>query len=244
MRGRRFVGLVMVAILIGEGVGYFASGSTSHQSTQTITQTITKTTTITLGGTGPVDCGYNKGCYSAGPSGQVLSLSILSTTIAPNGSLLFQLAESNPTTNYINLTKTNGWFLPGLTDLYPCYGGFPPYGLSVFLGYDTLQNISAGSNLIHSTSLLCYNMPYNITMYSIHPLSSQVDGLAAGKVVQSNLGYSNVIYAIKGDVLPDGGNTSELVLSLGSSMPNNYTIVAGDEWGDVAVLHFEVKLAA
>lgn len=61
---------------------------------------------------------------------------------------------------------------------------------------------------------------------------------AIGGVRFGWIGY-NAIYAIDGNVLRSGQYFT-FVYSIGSSRPAVYTLAAGDEWGDLVLIHFRV----
>lgn len=226
MRGGVAAILVVAIVIISAAAGYFAGISTTVRTVH-----------------GPTNqCGLSAFCSVESPSGLVLTISIRTTSVMPNASLWFEIDEFNPTTHYINLSYSAGWILPSLRALWPCYHGAPPFGMAVFRGYYTLQNVTSATDVMrpnsvpHCPALLAY-----ATGFSISPWSNQIQILYSDGSNYTMSSYSDSLYTINYGTtstpdMPDinGG------YSLGSSQPAVYTIAAGDEWGALLLFHFAV----
>jgi len=194
--------------------------------------------------------------------GLKLTLSVNSTTIPSQDAIGITASVLNtlPTAN--NLTASNNWAVDGLRS-GPCDPPgnttnklFSPVGVGVFRGMYGLNNISsAGSPLFVWAPISCPadyafngNQSYplsSITSYSLLPGSD--NGTYAGYYVASytpetlakgvfptRIAVQADIYAANSTGFPGDYN------SLLSSLPANYTLVAGDEWGQLTLLHFSV----
>lgn len=180
-------------------------------------------------GSGAVYCSFNSACTAYNASGIALTLSINSTTVRSNGSLIFSVSLVNPTDAPISKSNTSAWYVPSLPLSWPCFDGSIPYAFEVFAGRYTLANISSASDIIHPDVLpACISTvrTANATTYTLGSRSTW-------------LSFSSEIYAIPGGAIKSGG-TMVGVYSLRSDMPSVYTMVAGDEWGDIVVVNFSV----
>ena len=107
-----------------------------------------------------------------------------------------------------------------------------PIGIAILKGYYTLQNMSGASSLWLYPNLPCPPMLLGTTGYTFQPLSDM-----ATRECSSSFSCHDYI-AIKGHLaiggyLVDNDHANPF-------QPGNYTIVGGDEWGDVAIRHFVV----
>lgn len=191
---------------------------------------------------GPIaECSFVTQCTAENPSGLLLTLTINTTEVRPDGAFGVGISEYNPTTHFVNMSKSNNWQLVGLS-WGPCDGGTYPFGIAIFRGYYTLANVSTAKNVLTYGFTFCVSHP-DETAPSISPLAS---------LVPESLPDFGQIYAINGNTInytssTVQGNTtsvvhpsSSTVNSLGSAEPAVYTIAAGDEWGDLTLLHFAV----
>jgi hypothetical protein len=184
-----------------------------------------------------------------------LTLSVNSTTIPGEDAISITTSVLNtlPTAN--NLTASNGWAIDGLSS-GPCDLGnstnklYYPVGVGVFKGTYGLNNLSsAGSplsvwGLVECVSYVVLigsqSYPLNsITSYSLLPGSDS--GTYAGYYgVSGSLAKGAFATRIVDQETINATNGTGFYNSLQSSPPANYTLVVGDEWGQVALLHFSV----
>jgi hypothetical protein len=219
--------LVVVAAVVG---GYFLGVSNPRTSTVT-------TAAASYGIL--ADCGFETSCSAVNPSGLLLTLSINTTSVRSNGSFLLRVSEINPTSHFVNLTKSSNWFLNSLPLFWMCSPDV--YGVAIFRGYYTLQNISSAKNIIlyNTNELFCPELSSVIGSFSVPPSYSQECFLHNGTMICSIDRLATSVYAIQGGTLKTGNESSQ-VYSLQSSEPGVFTIAAGDEWGTFALLHFFV----
>jgi hypothetical protein len=190
--------------------------------------------------------------------GLKLTLTVNSTRIPSQDAIGITASVVNTLSTANNITASNAWAVNGLLS-GPCDLGdstnelFSPVALGVFKGTYGLNDISsAGSPLFVWALVECPidygfigNQAYalaNITSYSLLPRSD--NGTYAGYYIVS---YSPETLA-KG-VFPTqmvdqaaiyAANGTGFFNSLGSALPANYTLMAGDEWGQVTLVHFSV----
>jgi len=146
---------------------------------------------------------------------------------------------------------------------------YSPIGFGVFRGTYGLGNISsAGRSLFVWAEIGCpadfvsvgsqYDNLQNITSYSLLPGSD--NGTYAGYYVvptsepppvcksgvctytQAPRTYAKGVFGVRmfAEDTVYAANGTGFYNSLDSAAPANYTLVAGDEWGQISVLHFEV----
>lgn len=177
-------------------------------------------------------CGSPTSCSSQALPDLTLELRLNATVVPPTGSLVISVYEYNPTGSVVTLKSEQHWVNDDLLEGYLCYSGQPPVGAAVYKGYYTLKNLStAGGNLLFVPSLVACVTSRAPAAFSFPP---SVPGSVPSQ-------YSGVfqIYAVEGSCLWVGG-TCNNVRSLGSASPAVYTVVAGDEWGNLALTHFAV----
>lgn len=106
-----------------------------------------------------------------------------------------------------------------------------PIGIAILKGYYTEQNMSEAGSLWLYPNLPC-PMPLGITGYTFQPMSN----VATRECSPSFSCHDSI--AIEGNLTIGGylsGNGNVTPFESGT-----YTIVGGDEWGDVAIQHFTV----
>jgi len=239
MRNGALASLLVVAILVGAGAGYIigTANQRSAVSSTTVVSTTTNTQTLTM--QSPyAECGFTTSCSVTNPSGIVLTMELNTTFVRPNGSLSVTVNELNPTTHDINMSAADNWFLSDLPSLWICYTGSPPYGIDIFRGYYTIQNVSMARNIINLSeyvlpALCIYSQA--VTGFTFKAGSSFVP--RGGFIVANGLGRYQ-FGATNGKLARLNFTYGEY--SLWSSEPAVYTIAVGDEWGDLALAHFTV----
>jgi len=265
----RIAVIVVIAMITVVGLGVVSSGvlnsassttaSTSGSSSSATTITTGSSTSSSSSVTLSSSSGLNQTLETTNSTlGLELLLSVNSTTIPSEDAINIstQVLNTRPTAN--NLTASDDWAIQDLSS-GPCDLGnstnklFSPVGLGVFRGTYALNNISsAGRPLFVWAAVSCPadfifigNQSYplrSITSYSLLPKSDNgtytgyyaVPGTPenlAKRVFPTGMGASGAIYAANG---------TGFYNSLHSALPSNYTLVAGDEWGQLTLLHFEV----
>jgi hypothetical protein len=190
-----------------------------------------------------------------------LTLSADSTIIPKYDTIDISTSVANMLPQMNNLTATSNWAIQNLR-AGPCdYTEhndssllFSPVGIAVFRGNYGINNISAASALPIWAEITCpaqfgYNEKtgldgrlVNISSYALLPSSDS----AYYTAYYSPMDFGSPI--MKGEFTTQmsteaqiyaGDNTTDHD-SLLSSAPSNYTVVAGDEWGQLVLLHFLV----
>jgi hypothetical protein len=191
--------------------------------------------------------------------GLKLTLSVNSTTIPSQDAIGVTASVQNILQTANNLTASDDWAVSGLSSGSCDPQGnstnflFFPVGLGVFRGTYGLNNISSAGRPLYVWALISCPADFAFVGNQTYPLSSITSySLLPGSDNGSYAGYYVVSFAP--ETLAKGVFPTQMVdqvaiyaaggtgfyNSLGSSLPGNYTLVAGDEWGQLALLHFSV----
>ena len=259
--GRRALGtpklfsILVVAVVAVSAATAMLSGRPSNGSSSSAT-----TSTYSSQGGGTRQGGPSSSVETVNSSlGLKLTLSVNSTTIPSQDAIGITASVLNVLRTANNQTAADNWTVGGLSSGSCDPPGnstnrlFSPVGLGVFRGTYGLNNItSAGSPLFAWAAISCPadlvfigNQSYglsSITSYSLLPgsdngtyagyyvLSYAPETLAKG-LFSTQMTAWTAIYAANG---------TGFYNSLDSSLPARYTLVAGDEWGQLTLLHFSV----
>lgn len=227
--------LVVAVVIVSAAAGYYAGISGSQPKVATIAQ-----------------CGFVRFCSVESASGLVLTASIngSATIVKPNGSLVFEVDEFNPTTHYIDLSPSDHWFVSSMPYIWQScspHHDFPTSGIEIFRGYYTLQNVTSAKNILSIPVPRCPAGMHPIaTGFSVSPSSDRVQvQWNNGQNDSMTDGISGYVFANEG-LIACGADLKSwcAVASLGSSQPAVYTIAAGDEWGALLLSHFWVVTCA
>jgi len=176
--------------------------------------------------TGPVSA------TGSGSSGLVLNLSINGSSIAEGHGVEVHISETNSLSSMNNVTTSQNW---GTNfSLGRCSADYP-FGIALFKGHYTLQNFMEGERVSLQSPVqnyLCVRPPFSTSYYHFLPKSDTA-------VVQVDMGNQTVTLPMGTSISITGYWTAE-----GSFTPlqhGTYTLVAGDEWGTLALLHFIVN---
>jgi hypothetical protein len=144
-------------------------------------------------------------------------------------------------TEYNTLSKTNKrpiadkWPIKGLSDGICGTDNFP-FGIAIFQGNYTADNISTATPLILDNPNIivpdCMPSVFNFTAYDFKPSSD---------IAFLNAPYGSTTFEMSREVTAGvywEGNRPDAVQQFFA--PGVYTVVAGDEWGNLVVLHFTV----
>lgn len=256
----------IVVIVVMASVAYMAisyqsagSGNTSISSTASSSEVSTASASSSQSAETTSFAGLGSATITTNSSslGLELTLSVNSTTVPSQDAIEISISVLNALPDANNLSASNDWAIGGLS-AGPCDLGnstnklFFPVGISVFRGTYGLNNLSSAGKPLSVWALVeCVvdgvsvgNQYYplgSITSYSLLPGSNsgtyagyyaKTPGTLVKGVFPTRIAVQESIYAANATGL--GYN------SLGSSVPANYTLVAGDEWGQVTLLHFSV----
>ena len=203
------MGLVAFAIILIVGFGVYFSTTLNPTSTTNTTAQENQTTSS---------------------NGLQLQLSVNVTSITSGESVLITVGEYNTLMTPNNLSAAQKWGVNGLS-LGPCGNEYAqPFGVAVFQGLYTTQNLSQGNPLRIFPILACPMYIRLVTGYLFQPQSNVAAVLPGGSATNgipmvANLTVSHVYET----------NMQSQVLR-----PGVYTVVGGDEWGALTILHFTV----
>ena len=187
----------------------------------------TQTTSTTLTGVNSAS--------SQSANGLELSLSLDTTTYKLYQDVSIVIDEKNTLSKTNNVPVANKWRLIGLSS-GPCTQGFP-VGIAVFSGYYSSTDVLKGTPLVIFNPNQVYNCPIEIIpdSYSFQPSSDIADLVAS-----SGPGIPNVKRQIQSTITLSGYWNNGANSKFTNFGPGIYTIVGGDEWGALVVLHFTV----
>ena len=164
-------------------------------------------------------------------SGLNLSLSLSSTLINPGQVVSVNIDEQNTLSTENTVPSSRNWPVPGLS-LGPCGSLNLPIGIEIISGFYLSSNIT-GAQPLQLSEPGTYFCPaiLLIDSYTFEPHSDMVIGTFTGRV-NSTVDASG--YWAR------GGPSSPASFQLVEFAPGTYTVVGGDEWGSLAILHFTV----
>ena len=177
---------------------------------------------------------------SASGNGLSLSLSLDSTTYHPGQEVAIAIDIKNTLSVENDVPVSDNWSYPNL-EIGPCDngpGGFGyPYGIAIFQGDYTSSEFSTATSL----ALYDYSVPPSCpgpmpsSAFDFKPLSDIATVISgSSSLPDSTIGMNTQLAATRywTGVRPD---TSEHGFG-----PGVYTVVGGDEWGNLVILHFTV----
>lgn len=163
-------------------------------------------------------------------NGLIFKMETRTTSIIEGGTMSIVLREINPTEKIVNIASSNEWAIPYLT-LGPCYSNYP-IGVAVFRGFVTQNELSSHGplNLFRPGVYDC-NSDYPVSLFSILPRSDHASATpvsSSNPVLNLTLGKEILIYGYW-----DG-------IQFIKFKPGVYTLIGGDEWGALAIIHFTI----
>jgi hypothetical protein len=200
--------------------------------------TLTGCSNITHLPTQPIltDSTNSASCSSA--NGLSLTLSLNSTAYKLYQDVSLVIVENNTLSKTNRVSREDKWRLSGLT-LGPCGWG-SPFGVAVFQGYYTSSNVSTVTPLVIFDPNAIYHCPcYSWAegaIYEFRPLSD-IAAISYECDPPCNDSYDTQIYR---ELQLSHYWTGSRPAIINSFDPGVYTVVAGDEWGALVVLHFTV----
>lgn len=173
---------------------------------------------------------------SKSANGLMLSLSLNATTFQPGQEISVVIDEQNTLATENNVTASYSWPLEGLSLGNPCKTY--PMGMAIFQGYYTSSNVSSATPLrIYSPSnVTSCGFPPAVSYYSFAPLSD-----IANVFIIGDLNPSLTDFKIRSEITVTGYWLNSQETTPNNFTPGVYTVVGGDEWGALAVLHFVVQ---
>ena len=170
-------------------------------------------------------------------SGLSLSLSLDSAIYQSGQTVNIAVDEINTLKKTNNVSAAGNWAFPGLS-LGPCGTLNYPFGIAIFQGYYTAGNLASATPLKLDNPDAVYACPMilaEISTYAFQPSGDTADVFQLG-------GIDPVLTeGMNAQIHPAGYWTGSPNGVLTSFVPGVYTVVAGDEWGALVVLHFTVS---
>lgn len=250
----RVVAFVVVAMMIIVALGVYSTGALNSTSPTTASTTFGSSSVSTVNSTvnstssnstvrRSSSNGLNQTRETSNSTlGLELLLSVNSTEIPSEDAINIStwVLNTRPTAN--NLTAANDWPIHGLTSGL-CGQEWYPAGMAVFRGNYVLGNLSDGRPLSLWPLTGCVvELPLviNVTSFSFLPKDdiANYSGYFSNALPNATKGESYTRIDLSGTVF--AANGTGFYSSLDSALPSNYTLVAGDEWGQITMLHFEV----
>ena len=155
----------------------------------------------------------------------VLSVKLNATMMTSEGSISI-VAQVNGTSRTIqNITTRNAWAIEEtLLWTRPCTSGWP-VGIAIMKGFYTLDNYKTGAVLtLKSPKYLCPIPSGSPAYFLLEPSGSRA-------VVSINGAFA--VWELQTSLVFGPGSTVE-----GGLLSGPYTVIAADEWGDIAFAHF------
>ena len=172
---------------------------------------------------------------ATGGNGLQLQLSINATSVAPGQSVGISVDEYNTLTQANNLTASDGWPVAYLSD-GPCGYLNQPMGFAVLSGNYVAANVSSAEPLqIYAPGVYsCPLMVGGIHGYDFAPMNSTAEVYAMCSPEPCLQIQADATSTVRGYWPQPSATTME-------NLPQGvYTVVAGDEWGNLVLLHFSV----
>ncbi|MDV3244563.1 MAG: hypothetical protein LYZ66_05235 [Nitrososphaerales archaeon] len=160
-----------------------------------------------------------------------LDLSLSATEIAPWQPLVIGVSEFNTLSLPVNITVGRSWAVEGLR-MTQCYASIYPFGVAVYQGRYIASNVSEAKPLQTFPLVVCHMLIRLVTGYYFSPGGSNAVVLPGTGPAVPMVASATIAGTYSTDTL--GGPAHPLA-------PGVYTVVAGDEWGTLAFLHFIVS---
>lgn len=186
---------------------------------------------LLLGQGGAPPAPWPTSTYQFSANGLRLDLSIGSSSIGAGQPLLVQVGEYNPMPSPFNVTAGKSWALEGLR-IDQCYASVYPFGVALYQGIYTAKNASEAKPLQIFPLVPCPLLIRLVNGYYFSPDSTNavvLPGTSPSIPMSVNVKVSGTF------------STTTVNGAAEKLSPGAYTVVAGDEWGTLAFLHFEVK---
>ena len=183
---------------------------------------------------------FNNGNSASSKSvaGLELSLSLDSKTYQSGQQVGIDIDEKNTLSKNNTITSSAKWPISGL-GVGPCGVLNYPFCIAVFQGNYSAANISSATPLqIYEPGIYhCPDVLADISSYVFQPLS---DTAAVFQISESTAGFTAAMNA-EFEPAPTGYWASNNVGATFTNFePGVYTVIAGDEWGALVIVHFTV----
>ncbi|MGI0092268.1 MAG: hypothetical protein ACREBS_11225 [Nitrososphaerales archaeon] len=235
----------LIIVIIGAGLlgGYLSLGlGASTTSSLSINETTIQLTTFATGSSTDYAGSASSTEMTNSASGLQLQLSMNSTVLSSGQTVAINITEYNTLSRGNNISTASDWRINGLSLANPC-GTYLPMGIEMFDAYFSTTNISSALanqtvQLYEPNEHVCRVMPVT-SYYAFFPRSSNA--------IWSPPCDGNPYQAECSDPMTDTiefngtwtqGSGGEQILA--DLSPGTYTVVGGDEWGNIVLLYFQV----
>jgi hypothetical protein len=166
-----------------------------------------------------------------------LTLTLNSSQVSAGQGVEAKVDEVNTGAAPLNLSASKDWPIQGLS-VGPCGLLNYPAGMAFLKGYYDLSNVSSGMALqIYSGEVACPMILSGITGFVFQPSSDNATVYGSCQPA----GEACLTETVDASVSMYGYWSAGAFTKLPTGV---YTVVAGDEWGDVAISHFVVTASA
>ena len=228
------IGIIIAAILLFVSTTGCSNATTATSSIPVSSLTTTAVPQITS----TITTSNNSNSSSNSTNGLSLSLSLDSTTYQPGQEVSITVDEVNSLPEINNVLVSNNRPYSGL-QAAPC-DYISPFGIAVFQGNYNASNFSSGTPLTlydpHVARLCPTNYP--VISYSFQPSLDWAQVIENPANPLNNSQQMQYKLTINGYWPDDNFNSNS---QLTNFAPGVYTVVGGDEWGNLIVLHFTVS---
>jgi hypothetical protein len=169
--------------------------------------------------------------------GLSLTLSLNSTTYHPGEQISITIDERNILATNNNIPVANEWPVQGL-NLGPCGTLNYPFGISIMQGYYDVKSIVAITPLQLFDPNVAYHCPMilaGIVSYDFQPSSDIADIYTS---YDSEPWSINITTEVTSAGFWTGSRPNA---TFSNFTPGIYTVVGGDEWGGLVILHFVIS---
>lgn len=168
-------------------------------------------------------------------NGLSLSLSLDSQTYQQGQYVTIVIDEKNTLSKTNNVPDLDKWQTDELS-LGPCIAA--PIGIALLQGYYTSSNFSAATPLVIFSDPSSGHCPIEVrpTSYSFQPSSD-----VANLILNSDPSFSIKNQEIMAEVPIEGYWNNNSGIPFNGFDPGVYTVVGGDEWGALVILHFTIS---
>ena len=161
-----------------------------------------------------------------------IHLDLNATTILAGQTISINISEYNDLPTSINVTSSGDWRLSGLA-LDPCGTLFYPFGIAVFQGHYSSDNISNAKSLnLFPANFFCAKTIFSNEWFMFQPLSDY-----------ASTSQSSSPIPIRSSISLNGtwtGANSKIGLNFSNFSPGTYTVAVGDEWGHLIIANFQL----
>ena len=224
---------VASVILIKDNGGVSQQSSTGVTSSSSTTSSTSMTSTSST--TSASSTGVSSTSATSAAKGLQLSLSLNGSSIPAGQWITATVVETNTLTTPNNVSSAAEWPVANLA-AGPCGHMNEPVGIAVLSGYYDAGNVSSGTALqVYQPGLtMCPMILAQINGYVFQPLSDNASVLGS---CQSGPCFNETISA----KVSANGYWTETANTFTNFPAGVYTVVAGDQWGGLAIMHFTVE---